>query len=354
MPEERIKAHVRRRFSAAVPVYERWAVVQRQAARYLLALLPEKPFDRVLDIGCGTGFLIEGLLESGWAGTVTGIDFAPDMVESCRRRWPEHHFVCADAEVFEPFQSFDLILSNFTFQWLEDVPAAVEKYYSFLDEKGVLALAVPVSGSLRELSSSALAANGKPLHLLDFPAQKALETAFRSLEGCRFAGQMREVTAWFDTPLECIRSLKGIGASYGGRGVYTVAEMRRLLEEYEKTHGIPPAGSRPALVVQRTLHLRLRPRYDPAPIGRPTVPVAGRRAASGRPFLRSPGRPPPQRQASTTPPESSPAAGILVASNRSAASPHAAGPRPRRSFLLASVVLHFVCRRTHRQSIPPL
>ncbi|NLV25083.1 MAG: methyltransferase domain-containing protein [Deltaproteobacteria bacterium] len=242
MPEKRIKAQIRRRFSAAVPVYDRWAAAQGQAAGYLLNLLPEKRFGRVLDIGCGTGLLVAGLLEAGRAGAVTGIDFAPNMVAACRRRWPEHRFVCADAEEFGPSSRYDLILSNFTFQWLENIPGAVAKYFSCLAPGGVLALAVPVSGSLRELRTSALAANGKPLHLLDFPDRNVLESAFQSVAGCPYLRELREVTAWFDTPLASLRSLKGIGASFGGGEVYTVAQMRRLLQEYEKAFAVSGLG----------------------------------------------------------------------------------------------------------------
>ncbi len=164
------------------------------------------------------------------------------MVEHCRRQWPEQLFFCADAEAFEPCSLYDLILSSFTFQWLERIPAAVGKYYSFLEEKGVFALALPVSGSLRELQSAALVANGKPLHLLEFPDPEVLDTAFRSFRGCHFRHEIQELTAWFETPLEGIRSLKGIGASYGGGEVYKVGEMRRLLQEYEKTFGVPGRG----------------------------------------------------------------------------------------------------------------
>jgi len=242
MPEKRIKAHVRRRFSEAAEGYERWATVQRHAARYLLSLLPERVFRRVLDIGCGTGFLVEELLGKDRALGITGIDFAPGMVEHCRRRWPEQRFLCADAESFDPHSCFDLILSSFSFQWLERIPKAMDRYFSCLEEGGILALALPVAGSLGELKTAAMAANGKPLHLLDFPEPAVLDGAFGLLEGCRFRREIRELTAWFGTPLEGIRSLKGIGASYDGEEAYTVPEMRRLLAEYGKNYAIAGRG----------------------------------------------------------------------------------------------------------------
>ncbi|MBN1140650.1 MAG: methyltransferase domain-containing protein [Deltaproteobacteria bacterium] len=242
MTDERIKAHIQRRFSQAAPSYERWAAAQRQAARRLVSLLPEQVFDQVLDIGCGTGFLAEELFAQGKARCVTGIDLAPDMVAYCRRRWPTQSFFCADAEFFEPTHSFDLILSNFVFQWLADIPAAMHRYGACLKNGGMLALAVPVSGSLRELRASSLKAGRRPLRLMAFPAAEELNVAMGGVAGGFFHRELEWITAWFTTPLEAVRSLKGIGASYGGEDGYTVAEMRRLLKEYGEGFGDPVRG----------------------------------------------------------------------------------------------------------------
>ncbi len=242
MADERIKASLRQGFSAAVPGYERWATAQRRAAQHLISLLPERMFGKVLDLGCGTGFVLEALFESGRARHVTGVDLAPEMVKYCQRRWPEQDFVCADAEDFAPACPCDLILSSFAFQWLERIPAAVEKYYSSLEKGGLFALALPVSGSLYQLQAAALAANAKPLHLLEFPEPEALDAAFRALGTHHFYRETQEVTAWFDTPLDAVRSLKGIGAAFGGGTVYSVREMRRFLAEYGKSFFIPGRG----------------------------------------------------------------------------------------------------------------
>lgn len=57
--------------------------VQRQAWRDLLRRVVGRTPRRVLDVGCGTGFLALRLAELGH--TVTGIDFSPQMIDRARR-----------------------------------------------------------------------------------------------------------------------------------------------------------------------------------------------------------------------------------------------------------------------------
>ena len=67
---------------------------------------------RVLDLGCGDGEVLAGLLRWGAVpGHLTGIDVQPDTVARAHARWPELRFDVADATVV-PFRdaSFDLVL----------------------------------------------------------------------------------------------------------------------------------------------------------------------------------------------------------------------------------------------------
>ena len=51
---------------------------------------------------------------------------------------------------------------------------------------------------------------------------------------------MEAFQAWYDSALEVLRSLRGMGAwlgRYGGRRATTIGEMRRLLSAYQGTHG---------------------------------------------------------------------------------------------------------------------
>lgn len=76
--------------------------VYRQA---IVELLPLKPGDTVLDIGCGTGLCFPMLQRGiGAAGTIVGVDAAPDMLARAQRRVRDHgwrNVVLVEASVAE-------------------------------------------------------------------------------------------------------------------------------------------------------------------------------------------------------------------------------------------------------------
>ncbi len=124
------------RFSRACNSYEEWAVPQKYSAQRLKAL--EKIEGSVLDIGCGTGILSEGL------DNVVGIDIAIGMVKAYKEKFGR--VVLGDAHAL-PFkdESFDYVISNFALHWTDlkkTIPEAIRVC------KKCFLCAIPVEGSL--------------------------------------------------------------------------------------------------------------------------------------------------------------------------------------------------------------
>ena len=60
-------------------LYRRRDLVRRR--RLVQEALAARPGERVLDVGCGSGFYVTGLLDGvGREGSVTGVDRAPAML----------------------------------------------------------------------------------------------------------------------------------------------------------------------------------------------------------------------------------------------------------------------------------
>ncbi|MEJ7553781.1 MAG: methyltransferase domain-containing protein [Aquificaceae bacterium] len=127
------------RFSRACRSYEEWAIPQRYCAERLKAL--EKIDGSLLDLGCGTGLLSEGL------EGVVGVDIAMGMARVYRERF--QRAVLGDAHDL-PFKdkSFDFVISNFALHWTDlsrSIPEALRVC------RRLFLCAMPVKGSLPEL-----------------------------------------------------------------------------------------------------------------------------------------------------------------------------------------------------------
>jgi SAM-dependent methyltransferase len=105
----------------------------------LLEALPAPPA-RVADLGCGTGTL--SLLLAGEGHAVTGVDFAPAMVEQARAKAGHvatFHIGDAAEPPLEP-GTFDVVLCRHVLWALPDPAAALERWVALLAPAGRLVL----------------------------------------------------------------------------------------------------------------------------------------------------------------------------------------------------------------------
>ncbi len=127
------------RFSRSAKTYDRWALPQRECAQKLVDLV--KPWGRILDVGCGTGF-VSSFVDG--RGSVLGVDISEGMVCVYRERFGVA--VLGDVESL-PFRdsSFDWVLSNFTLHWT-DLSKSLREILRVARVGAGIAL--PVEGSL--------------------------------------------------------------------------------------------------------------------------------------------------------------------------------------------------------------
>ena len=106
---------------------------------------------RVLDIGCGTGFLLERLAERGFSGV--GIDLSPESVEHATRRLAEvgaaDRLTAIVGSAYEPPAGpFDLIALTDVLEHLEDPRACIGALRAQLAPEGLLVISTPTRRSL--------------------------------------------------------------------------------------------------------------------------------------------------------------------------------------------------------------
>lgn len=134
---------------------------QRQAWHDLLSRLAGGAQRRVLDVGCGTGFLALRFAELGH--TVTGIDLSPRMIDQARRKAAQagqriDFRVCDAAALDFPDETYDLAVARHVIWNLPDPERGVAEWLRVLRPEGRLAL---IEGKWADNDALALA-NARP------------------------------------------------------------------------------------------------------------------------------------------------------------------------------------------------
>jgi trans-aconitate methyltransferase len=90
-------------------------------AESMVEALQPQPGERILDLGCGDGFLTRRIAESG--ATVVGADSSPQMVAAAKEQGADAHCVNAESLLFD--QQFDAVFSNAALHWMSDQDAVL-------------------------------------------------------------------------------------------------------------------------------------------------------------------------------------------------------------------------------------
>jgi ubiquinone/menaquinone biosynthesis C-methylase UbiE len=112
-----------------------------QSIPAMLDAVAAGPGKRVLDVACGPGYVAAEAAARG--ASVLGVDFASDMVQLARSKWPTLEFLEGDAEQLTlPGAAFDAVVMNFGILHLADPDAAVARAMALLAPGGTFAFTV--------------------------------------------------------------------------------------------------------------------------------------------------------------------------------------------------------------------
>jgi len=235
-PHDR-RARIAAAFGGAAD-YDEAARIQQAAAGTLAAAigasrLPAEP--RIIELGCGTGFLTRAIADAVGTARWTISDIAPAMVERARRQLDiaGADYRVIDGEAVDPaLGTFDLIASNMAFQWFADLQGAVGRLVDRLAPGGLLAFSTMAQGSFAEWTR-ALADEGLPSGTPSYPDQAALAALVpagvsASIEIVDFPQEQPDARAF-------LRRLKTIGAAVPAAGYspLTGTALRRAMMRFD-------------------------------------------------------------------------------------------------------------------------
>jgi malonyl-CoA O-methyltransferase len=216
-------------FDANAGRYDSHTPVQRIVAQKLIAwsraatalLEPQ----RILDIGCGTGYVTETIAAQWQAAKILALEPAAGMRDELRKKMPRIEIVDGTAgnTGLAP-ASFDLIFSSMALHWEQDVKGALLHGRSLLKPGGRYFAAFMVKGSFREWNELC-ARKAVPSGVWNFPS------------GCSVAPlanrcRKEEIVHEYETAHHFMRALKMIGGK-SPRPDYTPvkpAVLRELLQ----------------------------------------------------------------------------------------------------------------------------
>ncbi len=245
------KGSARRSFEQAAEEYDKAAVLQREIADRMVERLGYVRLDPklVLDLGAGTGYAIEGLQKRFRKSRILALDFALGMLRQAQRRgsWLNRpRCVCADAEALPLADaSVDLVYSNATFQWCNDVQGAFAECLRVLRPGGLLMFSTFGPDTLFELREAWSTADGFS-HVSPFLDMHDLGDA---LVRARFGDPVvdaERLTVTYDRVRDLMRDLKVIGARNstndrprGLTGRRRLAAMEQAYEVHRRDGRLP-------------------------------------------------------------------------------------------------------------------
>ena len=115
--------------AAAAVTYSQVSTPQEQDGLKLIDVLSPKENNKVLDIGCGTGYLTSILAKHvGTRGKVIGIDPDKERVQIASEKYTQSNleFQVGDDKSF-PEDQYNVIFSNYVIHWIKDKDALFMK-----------------------------------------------------------------------------------------------------------------------------------------------------------------------------------------------------------------------------------
>ncbi|MBI5700246.1 methyltransferase domain-containing protein [Candidatus Saganbacteria bacterium] len=208
-----VKKQIKENFSKSSKNYDKISTFQKSLANKLFQKTKGIKGTEILDLGCGTGYLVRKLANKYINAKIVGIDIAPGMIKEAKNREPRRlvsgfpnniRYLVQDCEELPKLGAFDLIVSNASLQWmdLKKVSICVEMN---LKPNGVFMFNTMGPNNLKELKDAGFRKN-------DCPSISEIKNIFGgNFKKIRIAKY--EVKQKFKDIKALIKYLKDIGAN---------------------------------------------------------------------------------------------------------------------------------------------
>lgn len=229
---------VEKRFLKARHTYEDHAQVQRHMAEDLIFKLKCLKEDLcILEIGCGTGFFSNLLLNLKPKHLVLNdlsSKLCSEAFERVKAKSPslECKIQAGNMDLLNFNGSFDLICANAVLQWSVDLKALLEKFKAHLTKGGTLAFTTFLPGTLQELTQA-----GSPG--LNYESKQSIMKLCQNLGFYVLIDEKEEVLTFQDAHC-ALKHLSLTGVSAIKRKHWTKGELKHLMHNLQLRSALAP------------------------------------------------------------------------------------------------------------------
>lgn len=215
---------IQKRFAKSLNTYNDNAKIQKIMAEKLISLSGRKDYENILEIGCGTGLLTEKALKNFTFKTYTANDIVSECKEYIEKLSVRINFVHADIEeiIKNSTHKYDLIISNATFQWIDNFEEFLDALLSKLNSRGELLFSTFGPENFREI----FYITGKTL---DYKSSDEYNSILKNFN--HYIEEETRVLA-FKSAKEVLKHLKYTGVNSLDSSVWTKADMIKFESSY--------------------------------------------------------------------------------------------------------------------------
>ena len=223
------KKLLKTRFKKSLLTYSDNAIIQNQMAKELLIKLNElkgNKFNKILEIGCGTGVLTKKIVKYFDFEKLLLNDIVDESLSQMFNASEKIEKIYGDCENISFPANLDLIISNTTFQWIEDLELLIKKLYSNLNPNGILAFTTFGEQNfyqIKKITGHSL------IYYKQLEIEKILAKNFKIIYA---NAEIKNLE--FDTAFEILKHLKLSGVNSLISKFWTKKDLTDFSEKYEK------------------------------------------------------------------------------------------------------------------------
>lgn len=233
------KHKVANSFGDAVSYYNAHADVQQEVADRLIAslqpwrdIIPSGP---IIELGCGTGFVTNGIVDLYPNRNIEAVDLSEKMIDFCRDKFSDHKnlsFSVSDAEEIPNFDEphYAMTVSGFTAHWFKDPAQTLGQWLEITKPGGLLLASFPGNESFPQWKKHCKEL-GLPFTGNELPDVEEMVIKM-SVGPAQVDYYEDTITQTYESAGDFFDELKGLGMGTQLKGRHLNADERNLLIEH--------------------------------------------------------------------------------------------------------------------------